>query len=318
MSPTILLLVSLVVLFLGGELLVRGSVSLALKMKISALVVGMTIVAAGTGAPEVFVSVQAILQGSSSISLGNVIGSNIINITFILGITAIIYRIKISKQTLSLNYPVMLGAFVLLGGVLYFFKGIPVGVGVLFVMIFILFTWFLIATSRKEQLKAEIKQDELSEVTIQDSLLKSIVMLVFSIVLLKFGAKWLVESAGTLAKNFGISDRIIGVTIVAVGTSIPELVTTVIAALKKENDIAIGNLIGSNIFNILGVLGIAASLREINIDDPAIFSFDYFWMLGVALVFGFLIYMFLKQEISRKHGIFLVLIYLFYIYKTLV
>ncbi len=318
MSPTILLLVSLVVLFLGGELLVRGSVSLALKMKISALVVGMTIVAAGTGAPEVFVSVQAILQGSSSISLGNVIGSNIINITFILGITAIIYRIKISKQTLSLNYPVMLGAFVLLGGVLYFFKGITVGVGVLFVMIFILFTWFLIATSRKEQLKAEIKQDELSEVTIQDSLLKSIVMLVFSIVLLKFGAKWLVDSAGTLAKNFGISDRIIGVTIVAVGTSIPELVTTVIAALKKENDIAIGNLIGSNIFNILGVLGIAASLREINIDDPAIFSFDYFWMLGVALVFGFLIYMFSKQEISRKHGIFLVLIYLFYIYKTLV
>lgn len=318
MSPTILLLVSLVVLFLGGELLVRGSVSLALKMKISALVVGMTIVAAGTGAPEVFVSVQAILQGSSSISLGNVIGSNIINITFILGITAIIYRIKISKQTLSLNYPVMLGAFVLLGGVLYFFKGIPVGVGVLFVMIFILFTWFLIATSRKEQLKAEIKQDELSEVTVQDSLLKSIVMLVFSIVLLKFGAKWLVDSAGTLAKNFGISDRIIGVTIVAVGTSIPELVTTVIAALKKENDIAIGNLIGSNIFNILGVLGIAASLREINIDDPAIFSFDYFWMLGVALVFGFLIYMFSKQEISRKHGIFLVLIYLFYIYKTLV
>ena len=317
MSPTILLLVSLVVLFLCGELLVRGSVSLALKMKISALVVGMTIVAAGTGAPEVFVSVQAILQGSSSISLGNVIGSNIINITFILGITAIIYRIKISKQTLSLNYPVMLGAFVLLGGVLYFFKGIPVGVGVLFVMIFILFTWFLIATSRKEQLKAEIMQDELSEVTIQDSLLKSIVMLVFSIVLLKFGAKWLVDSAGTLAKNFGISDRIIGVTIVAVGTSIPELVTTVIAALKKENDIAIGNLIGSNIFNILGVLGIAASLREINIDDPAIFSFDYFWMLGVALVFGFLIYMFSKQEISRKHGIFLVLIYLFYIYKTL-
>ena len=318
MSPTILLLVSLVVLFLGGELLVRGSVSLALKMKISALVVGMTIVAAGTGAPEVFVSVQAILQGSSSISLGNVIGSNIINITFILGITAIIYRIKISKQTLSLNYPVMLGASVLLGGVLYFFKGIPVGVGVLFVMIFILFTWFLIATSRKEQLKAEIMQDELSEVTVQDSLLKSIVMLVFSIVLLKFGAKWLVDSAGTLAKNFGISDRIIGVTIVAVGTSIPELVTTVIAALKKENDIAIGNLIGSNIFNIVGVLGIAASLREINIDDPAIFSFDYFWMLGVALVFGFLIYMFSKQEISRKHGIFLVLIYLFYIYKTLV
>ena len=317
MSPTILLLVSLVVLFLGGELLVRGSVSLALKMKISALVVGMTIVAAGTGAPELFVSVQAILQGSSSISLGNVIGSNIINITFILGITAIIYRIKISKQTLSLNYPVMLGAFVLLGGVLYFFKGIPVGVGVLFVMIFILFTWFLIATSRKEQLKAEIMQDELSEVTVQDSLLKSIVMLVFSIVLLKFGAKWLVDSAGTLAKNFGISDRIIGVTIVAVGTSIPELVTTVIAALKKENDIAIGNLIGSNIFNIVGVLGIAASLREINIDDPAIFSFDYFWMLGVALVFGFLIYMFSKQEISRKHGIFLVLIYLFYIYKTL-
>jgi cation:H+ antiporter len=318
MSPTILLLLGFVLLFIGGVLLVRGSVSLALKMKISTLVVGMTVVAFATSAPELFVSLKAIFEGSSNIALGNAIGSNIANIALVLGVTAIIFRVKISKQTLSLNYPMMLGSSFLLGAVLYFFKGIPVNVGFLFVMLLLLFVWLLIVTSRKEHLKTETKEGEFLEKSANDSLLKSILVLILGVFLLKYGADFLIDSTKILANNFGISDRVIAVTVVALGTSIPELATSIIAALKKEENLAVGNLIGSNIFNILAVLGITASVKEINIDDAAIFSFDYFCMMAITLVVGLLIYVFSKQEISRREGIFLVLIYLFYMYKTLV
>ena len=317
MSSTILLLLGFVLLFFGGELLVRGSVSLALKMKISTLAVGITVVSFATSAPELFVSLQAVLEGSSNIALGNVIGSNIANIALVLGVTAIIFRVKISKQTLSLHYPIMLGASFLFGGVLYCFKGIPVNLGFLFVALLLLFVWLLIANSRKEYLKDENKEDELLEKAPYDSLLKNVVFLILGVVLLKYGADFLIDSTKILAKNFGISDRVIAVTIIAIGTSIPELATSIIAALKREENLAVGNLIGSNIFNILAVLGITASVKEINIDDSAIFSFDYFWMMAITLVVGLLIYVFSKQQISRKEGVFLVLIYLFYMYQTL-
>ncbi|MEC9209116.1 MAG: calcium/sodium antiporter [Bacteroidota bacterium] len=317
MSPLILLLLGFILLFFGGELLVRGAVSLALKIKISTLVVGMTVVSFATSAPELFVSLHAIFEGSSNIALGNAIGSNIANITLVLGVTAIIFRVKISKQTLSLNYPMMLGASFLLGGVLYFFKGIPVGIGFLFVVVLLFFVWFLIVTSRKERLQAEIKQDELLELAAHDTLLKSIVFLILGVVLLKYGADSLVYSAKILAKNFGISDRIIAVTVVAIGTSIPELATSIIAALRKEDNLAIGNLIGSNIFNILAVLGITAAIKEINIDDYAIFSFDYFWMMVITLTLGLFIYLLSKNQISRKEGVLLVLLYISYMYQNL-
>jgi cation:H+ antiporter len=317
MSPTILLLLGFFLLFFGGDLLVRGSVSLALKMKISTLVVGMTVVAFATSAPELFVSLKAVFDGSSNIAFGNAIGSNIANIALVLGVTAIIFRVKISKQTLSLNYPMMFGTSLLLGVVLYFFNGIPVNVGLFFVILLIVFVWLLIVNSRKEYLKAESKQNLILDKVPNDSLLKSIMILIAGIFLLKFGADSLVHSTKVLANNLGISDRVIAVTIVAIGTSIPELATSIIAALKKEENLAFGNLIGSIIFNILAVLGITASFKEINIDDAAIFSFDYFWMVIITFVVGLLIYVFSKQEISRREGVLLVLIYILYIYNTL-
>ena len=313
MSLTIFLLLGLILLFFGGELLVRGSVSLALKMKISTLVVGMTIVSFATSSPELFVSLQAVLDESSNIAFGNVIGSNIANITLVLGITAMIFRVKISKQTLRLNYPIMLAASIVLGGVLYLFKGIPVGVGVLFVVLLLIFSWLLILTSRKDHLKSTTEENELLKKASHDSVIKNILFLATGIFLLKYGADFLVDSTKGIAKNFGVSDRVIAVSIVAVGTSIPELVTSIIAAFKKEDNLAVGNLIGSNIFNILAVLGVTASIKEINIVDDAIYSFDYFWMITITLIVGLLIYVFSKTQISRKEGVLLLIIYIGYL-----
>ena len=318
MSPSLFLLLGLVLLFFGGELLVRGSVSLALKMKISTLVVGMTIVSFATSSPELFVSLQAVLEGSSNIAFGNVIGSNIANITLVLGVTAMIFRVQISKQTLTLNYPMMLLASIILGAVLYFFNGVPVGVGFLFVGMLLLSAWLLILTSRKDHLKAATEEDELLEKASHDPIYKNILYLVAGVVLLKYGADFLVDSTKQLAKNFGVSDRVIAVTVVAIGTSIPELSTSIIAALKKEDSLAVGNLIGSNIFNILAVLGVTASVKGITIADPKILSFDYIWMIAITLVVGLFIYTFSKSKISRKEGVVLLLIYFSYMYFSVV
>ena len=314
MSPSIALLLGLLLLFFGGELLVRGSVALALKMRISTLVVGMTVVSFATSAPELFVSLQAVLNGSNDIAFGNVIGSNIANITLVLGVTALIFRVKISDQTANLNYPVLLLASLLFGGIMYFFNGIPTWVGFVFLALLLLFTWSLITSSRKESLQdtAEV----LSEGE-NDSLFKSLGFLLAGIVLLKFGADYLVEGTVEIAKMFDVSERVIAVTVVAIGTSIPELATSIVAALKKEDNLAIGNLIGSNIFNILAVLGVVASVKEISIIDTAILSFDYVYMIIITFILGLFIYAFSKREISRTEGALLLLVYISYLYFSI-
>ena len=317
MSPTIALLVGLLLLFFGGELLVRGSVSLALKMRISTLVVGMTVVSFATSAPELFVTLQAVLNGSNDIAFGNVIGSNIANITLVLGFTALIFRVKISEQTAILNYPVLLFASLVFGAVMYYFNGIPQKIGFLFFFLLLVFTWLLISKSRKENLKSAKDDGELSQVGSSDSMFRSLGFLFSGMLLLKFGADHLVEGTIAIAKKFQISERVISVTVVAIGTSIPELATSIVAALKKEHNLAVGNLIGSNIFNILAVLGIVASVKEINIVDSAILSFDYVWMIFITFLLGFFIYTFSKRQISRLEGILLLLIYIFYIYSCI-
>jgi len=314
MSPTIALLLGLLLLFFGGELLVRGSVALALKMRISTLVVGMTVVSFATSAPELFVSLQAVLNGSNDIAFGNVIGSNIANITLVLGVTALIFRVKISEQTATLNYPVLLFASLVFGTVMYYFNGIPQEVGFLFIFLLLVFTWLLISKSRKENLKSATDEDELLKEASSDSLFKSLGFLIAGILLLKFGADYLVEGTISIANKFEISERVIAVTVVAIGTSIPELATSIVAALKKEHNLAVGNLIGSNIFNILVVLGVVASIKEITIIDSAILSFDYVWMITITFIIGLFIYIFSKRQISRMEGVLLLLIYISYLY----
>ena len=317
MTPAIALFLGLILLFLGGELLVKGSVALALKMRISTLVVGMTVVSFATSAPELFVSLQAVLNGSNDIAFGNVIGSNIANITLVLGFTALIFRVKISEQTATLNYPVLLLASLVFGAVMYYFEGIPQEVGFLFIFLLLVFTWLLISKSRKENLTLANDEGELLEEASSNSLFKTLVFFLAGIFLLKFGADFLVEGTIAIANKFEISERVIAVTVVAIGTSIPELVTSIVAALKKEHSLAVGNLIGSNIFNILAVLGVVASIQEITISDSAILSFDYVWMIAITFIIGLFIYTFSKRQISRTEGMLLLLIYISYLYFSL-
>ena len=317
MSPNIALFLGLILLFFGGELLVRGSISLALKMRISSLVVGMTVVSFATSAPELFVSLQAVLNGSNDIAFGNVIGSNIANIALVLGVTALIFRVKISEQTASLNYPFLLFSSLVFGAIMYYFNGIPQEVGFLFIVLLLIFTWILISKSRREAFRSVNNEGNLLDESSSDSLIKALFFLLLGIVLLKFGADFLVEGTIAIAKKFEISERVIAVTVVAIGTSIPELATSIVAALKKEHNLAVGNLIGSNIFNILAVLGVVASIKEINIADSAILSFDYVWMMMIIFILGLFIYSFSKQYISRVEGFLLLLIYISYLYFSI-
>ena len=317
MSPTISLLVGLLLLFFGGELLVRGSVSLALKMRISNLVVGMTVVSFATSSPELFVSLQAVLNGSNDIAFGNIIGSNIANITLVLGVTALIFRVRISEETASLNFPFLLSSSLLFGIVMHHYNGIPQTVGFLFIFLLLVFTGLLIGRSRKENLTLPEDEVELIEGASGDSLFKSLGFLIAGMFLLKFGADYLVDGTISIAKKFQISERVIAATVVAIGTSIPELVTSIVAAIKKEDSLAVGNLVGSNIFNILAVLGVVASIDGIAITETDILSFDYSWMIIITFILGLFIYAFSKREISRSEGVILLLIYFSYLYFSL-
>ena len=311
------IILGLFFLIKGGDWLMRSAVSLSLNLNISKIVIGMTVVSFATSAPELFVSLQAVLDGSNDIAFGNVIGSNIANITLVLGVTALIFRVKISEQTITLNYPILLLSSLVFGGVLYFFGGVPQSIGFLFIFLLLVFVWMLIRKSRKDNLKAATDENKLLEESSDDSLIKSLGFLIAGIILLKFGADYLVDGTIAIAKKFEISERVIAVTVVAIGTSIPELATSIVAALKKEHNLAIGNLIGSNIFNILAVLGVVASVKEITLADTAIFLFDYVWMIIITFVLGLFIYAFSKRQISRTEGVFLLLIYISYLYLSI-
>ena len=309
-------LLGLSLLYFGGEFLVKGSVALSLRIRISTLVVGMTVVSFATSAPELFVSLQAVFAGSNDIAFGNVVGSNIANIALVLGITAAIFRVKISNQTFSINYPFLLFISLFFGLVLYFFDGIPRILGLLFVIFLIFFIIYLIKKSREQNLKHSIEENLLNEIN-KSSIIRELGFLFFGVMLLKYGADLLVNSSISIAKIFDVSERVIAVTVVAIGTSIPELATSIIAAIKKEDNLAVGNLIGSNIFNILAVLGIVASIQEIRIIDSAILTFDYVWMIGITFVLGIFIYLFTKSNISRFEGLTLVILYCIYIYSSI-
>ena len=317
MMTIFILFLGFILLFFGGELLVRASVSLATKMNVSTLVIGMTIVSFATSAPELFVSLKAVFSNSGDISLGNSIGSNIANIAFVLAITAIFFKVKIAKKVLSLNYPLLLIASLLLAFILYYFKGVSSFIGYLFVIILITYILILINDARDNQLNA--KSEELVVTSSKNTItyFKSISMLLLGVLLLKYGADFLVNSAMNIADYFEVPDRVIAVTIVAIGTSIPELAASIIAAYRNEDSLAIGNLIGSNVFNIFAVLGLTAIIKPINMIEKALLSFDTMWMLAITIVFGASLYLNKKRYLYRKDGLFLFILYLLYIYLAL-
>ena len=317
MTATLFFLFGLVLLYLGGEALVKGAVSLALKLKISTFVAGMTIVSFATSAPELLVSLGAAIKGHTDITFGNVIGSNIANIALVLGLAAVLFRLNINPQTKRISFPFLFFSSLIFGLVVYFFNGIYFWVGVAFVILLVFFILYLIRQSRKEYLQTAIVDDELFEKESQTSLYKSVLYLVIGIVFLKYGADYFVDGAIALAEVFSVSNRVIAVTVIAIGTSIPELATTVIAAIKKEESLAVGNLIGSNIFNILAVLGLTALIKDIPLVDVQLIRTDYLLMMGITIFLGVFIYLFSKNKVSRREGIIFLAVYIAYIIYTI-
>lgn len=294
-------------LFLGGEGLIRGSSSLAIRVGISPLVVGLTVVAFGTSSPELLVSLKAAIMGSSSIALGNVIGSNIANIALILGLSAVITPIEVHANVIKREIPIMIVVsllliFFLLDGTLGFIEGL------IFIILLIAYTVVNILLSLKEnkEIEKEFEEGLKSRLNIPLAILFIIVGLVF----LFFGADLFLKGAVSLAKMFNVSDAIIGLTIVAVGTSLPELFTSIVATIKKESDIAVGNVVGSNIFNILSILGISAIIVPISSSQISIF--DLGAMLAAALILLPLSYT--GFRISRLEGLLLLIGYFAYIF----
>lgn len=256
------LIAGFVLLYFGGDWLVNGGVALARRFRISSLVIGMTIVAFGTSAPELLVSMMSSIKGNAGIAMGNVIGSNIANIGLILGLTAMLCPIPTQNRKVSANGLVMILASVL---VLVFSlnNGLSRAEGLILFAGIILFTVISIRLGRTSNEEFEPTADGQGK---QMSVLAALLLIVLSCAMLAFGADFMVDGATSVAKALGVSDKVIGLTVVALGTSLPELAASVAAALKKEMDISIGNIIGSNIFNLMCVLGVSASIRPIPFD----------------------------------------------------
>lgn len=306
----------LALLVIGGDFLVRASVGLSFKLKISKLVIGMTVVSFATSAPELLVSLQAALDGVTDIALGNVIGSNIANIGLVLGITAIISPLAVDRDFYRLNWPMMM----LVSFALYYFLKndellSALEGGILFAAL-IVFLVILIRSSRKS-IKANL--DEVDDALAEVSNFKIVAWLLIGAAGLYFGSEWLVKGAKQLASAVGVSDYAISVTVIAIGTSVPELAASVIAALKREKAISLGNLIGSNIFNIASVLGLTAIIKPIAVNPktPEILSTNIFWMIGFAAILVPLILVPKRFEIDRLKGMLLFGAYIIFIFLAL-
>ena len=276
----VFILIGLALLVIGGEFLVRSSVGLSFKLNLSKMIIGLTVVSFATSLPELLVSLQAAMKGFSDIALGNVMGSNIANIGLVLGITAIIFPLQADKDFYKFNWPVMM----LFSVVLYFFlqndQLISRGEGIAFLVSMIIIFYVLIQHSKKNNTVVAEVDDKLAQV----SSFKIIIWLIIGGAALWGGSELLVKGAVDLATLMGVSERVIAVTMIAVGTSVPELAASVIAAFKQEKALSLGNLIGSNIFNIGSVLGITAIIHPIPLQSPEVMSFDILWMIGFAAV----------------------------------
>lgn len=314
MTAYLLLALGLVILLFGGKILVDGASAIALKLGMSSGLIGLTIVAFGTSAPELLVSVSAALKGNSDISIGNVIGSNIANIGLVLGFSGVFYPIMIKRTHLRFDYLITILVTLLFFGLSY--NGfIQLWEGVLLFVLFIIFNLYLF-----KSVKGGVNEEPGHEAEVEIENVKgygwatALGLFIGGIVGLYFGSNLLVENAVLISREYGVSERIIGVTIIAIGTSLPELITSIMAALAKETDMALGNILGSNIMNILSIIGLTAIIQPINVSQEFIQS-DFLWMIGFTLILFPL--MKTKMQISRFEGVLLLLGYSAYLFFLL-
>lgn len=307
-----LFIVGLVLLIAGAEALVRGASRLAAVFGLSPLVIGLTVVAFGTSSPELAVSIKSALSDQASIAVGNVVGSNIFNILFILGLSALIVPLTVSQQLVRLDVPLMIALSVIV--LVFSLDGnFSRTDGLLLVVGLALYIGFLIYQSRREStaVRDEYAREFGEEEHADRSWLKNTALVIIGLAFLVLGSRWLVNGAVSFAQYLGVSELIIGLTIVSAGTSLPEVVTSIIAAVRGERDIAVGNVVGSNLFNLMGVLGIASIVAPAGITvSPAVAGFDLPVMIAVA--FACLPIFFTGGVISRREGALLLGYYIAY------
>jgi cation:H+ antiporter len=303
--------IGLVLLILGGNWLLKSAVGFSLRLQIPKIVIGMTVVSFATSAPELIVSIKSALDGYADLALGNVIGSNIANLGLVLAITILISTISVEKSFYKTDWPVMIIASVLLYAFIAFDGELVRYEGIILVSMLVVFLIYLL----RYQKPAVV--DELPEDDVELPLYKNVLFLTIGGVALWGGSELLIEGAVGLATKFNVSERIIGITIVSVGTSIPELAASVIAVIKKEKAISLGNLIGSNVFNILAVLGITSIITPITVKDQGLLTSDIYWMLGISFLILPLVFAPVKMKLSWKEGLILISIYIGFIYKMI-
>ncbi|SEF54957.1 calcium/sodium antiporter [Algoriphagus boritolerans] len=313
MTAYFLVALGLVILLLGGKFLVDGASSIALKLGMSTGLIGLTVVAFGTSAPELLVSINASLKGSSDISIGNVVGSNISNIALVLGLSGILYPILIRKNHIRFDYVMML-LFTVLFYLIALDYLISFWEGVFLFVILVTFNVYLFRNLGKGIIEnQEEVNEELAQVK-NYTWPTSVGLFLLGVLGLYFGSDLLVENAVLISREFGVSERVIGVTIIAIGTSLPELSTSIIAAYSKRTDLALGNILGSNIINILSIIGLTAMINPIMVSD-AFITFDFLWMIGISLLLFPL--MRTKMRITKVEGSILLLSYFAYLYFLL-
>jgi len=309
----LLLIAGLTFLILGAEFLVKGAVAIAYKFRVSMLVIGMTIVSFGTSAPELLVMIKAALSGHEDIGVGTVVGSNISNIALILGFTALLIPIHVQKDSIRIDWPMMMAATILFylfiqDNVLVFWEGL------LFVSILIVFGVWIVRKSRSNYV-SEIDPEEFeTKLSDTDFILRNVALVILGSVGLVYGSDFLLDGSITIARDFGVPERVIGLTLIAFGTSVPELITSVVAAYHKKADISVGNLIGSNLFNILFILGTTSMITDIPIANEIIEN-DVLWLIAISILLFPI--MFLGRKINRFEGSILLLAYGSYIYFAL-
>ena len=291
----------------------KSSVDISFKLSIPKIIIGMTVVSFATSAPELIVSLNATLDGLPNFAIGNVLGSNIANIGLVLGIITIIYPISLKQRFYNTDFPLLIISTVLFYYVIYTKSQISRIEGLILVIAIISILFYLFFYQKNDH-------SEFSEDTDKDkiSIFKSFLFILFSGSLLWLGSETLIKSAVSVANKLDISERIISITMVAIGTSIPELAASVVASLNKQNDLSIGNLIGSNIFNLLVVIGITSSILPINGIDKSIINNDMLWVLLFSVIILPLAYLGKKNVLTRKKGIMLLVLYLIFIIPLLI
>lgn len=312
----LLLVLGFILLIKGADILVDGSASIAKKFGLSSLLIGLTVIAFGTSAPELIVNIFASISGSSDIGMGNIIGSNISNILLILGIAAIICELKVDDSIIKKQIPfsvlATIALFVLINSTLingFGWNGLSRSGGLILIFFFIIFLYFTFSLLKTDKNNKGNKMEGEKIVVMKTP--KSILYIIGGIVALFIGGKVIVDNATALALAAGLSETLVGLTIVALGTSLPELAASVVAARKKQVEMAVGNVIGSNIFNLLWILGLSAVIRPVDY-NPAM-NFDILFLVVISTLLLALIFLGKKAHLSKREGYFLVLLYVAYI-----